>query len=144
MGMIKKLEEYLDSYWFVNESEVGMAVEEFLMEEMGVEQLSFSDIMEAWKMAKDYIKERGLRFDPDLVITLDWKNWCIHLSDLNWVFNEAQVERMEQIYNNAFYNACDCLKYGYGRQAWNSCGVQEADERLKIWEAAKQYLANDF
>lgn len=144
MGMIKKLEEYLDGFTFVNSQEVEMAVCDFLMEEMGVEQLSFADNMEAWKIAKDYIKEKGLKFEPDLVITLDWKNWCIHLRDLNGEFNEAQVERMEQVYNNAFYNACDCLKYGYRKSAWNSCGVKEEDEKKKIWEAAKQYLAEDF
>jgi hypothetical protein len=88
-----------------------MAVEDFLMEEMGVEELSFGDIAEAGKIAKDYIKEKGLKFDPDLVITLDVKNKQIHLSDLNNEFNEAQVARMERIYNNAFLNACDCLYY---------------------------------
>lgn len=65
MGFVKKLEEYLDWYTFVNESEVCMAVQDFLMEEMGVEQLSYWDIMEAGKIAEDYIKEKGLKFEPD-------------------------------------------------------------------------------
>ena len=88
-----------------------MAVQEFLMEEMGVEELSFGDINEADKIAKDYIEEKGLKFEPDLVITLDVKNKQIHLNDLNNEFNEAQVARMEKIYQNAFLNACDCLYY---------------------------------
>ena len=41
MGFVKKLEEYLDEYSFVNEYEVSLAVQEFLMEEMDVEALSF-------------------------------------------------------------------------------------------------------
>ena len=111
MGFVKKLEEYLDDYSFVNESEVSMAVQDFLMEEMGVEQLSMSDILEADKIAKDYIEEKKLKFDPDLVVTLDPKLRCIHLNDLNNQFNEGQIKRMEKLYNAAFLNACDCLYY---------------------------------
>lgn len=111
MGFVKKLEEYLDDIAFVNKSEVSMAVQDFLIEEMGVEQLSMSDILEADKIAKDYIEEKGLKFDPDLVVTLDYKSKAIHLSDLNNEFNEGQIKRMERIYQNAFLNACDCLYY---------------------------------
>ena len=73
MSIIKKLEEYLDEFTFVNSQEVEMAVCDFLQEEMGVEQLSMSDILEAAKIAKDYIEEKGLKFEPDLVITIDTK-----------------------------------------------------------------------
>ena len=141
---MSRLEAYLDNYGFVNREEVVMAVNDFFQEEMGVEQLSFWDLMEAWKIADDYIKEKGLKFDPDLVITLNRKNKCIHLQDLNGELNENQVKRMEMMYNNAFRNACDCLYYWYGMSAWNSCGVEEADERLKIRAAAKEYMSKDF
>lgn len=144
MGFVKKLEEYLDDIAFVNKSEVSMAVQDFLIEEMGVEQLSMSDILEADKIAKDYIEKKGLKFNPDLVVTLDRKSKAIHLSDLNNEFNEKQVARMERIYQNAFLNACDCLYYWYGRQAWNACGIEEEDEQAKIWQAAKNYMANDY
>ena len=141
---MSRLDAYLDDFWFVNQQEVEMAVCDFLQEEMGVEQLSMSDILEAWKIAKDYIEEKGLKFDPDLVITLDSKEKKIHLRDLNNEINEKQVERMEKMYNNAFLNACDCLYYWYWMSSWNSCGVEEADERLKIRAAAKNYMSKDF
>lgn len=141
MGFVKKLEEYLDWYTFVNKSEVGMAVQEFLMEEMGVEQLGFEDITEADKIAKDYIEEKGLKFNPDLVVTLDEKNKKLHLNDLNNEFNEKQVKRMEKIYNAAFLNACDCLYYWYGLGAWNSCWLDDEAKR-KVWGAARTYMAN--
>ena len=141
---MSKLDAYLDWYAFVNQQEVEMAVCDFLQEEMGVEQLSMSDILEAAKIAKDYIEEKGLKFEPDLVITLDKKNKRIHLQDLNWEFNEAQVERMEKLYNNAFLNACDCLYYGYWRQAWNDCGLEDEEARKRVRDAAYKYLCNDF
>lgn len=141
MGFVKKLEEYLDDIAFVNKGEVSMAVQDFLIEEMGVEQLSMSDILEADKIAKDYIEEKGLKFDPDLVVTLDRKSKAIHLSDLNNEFNEAQVERMERIYQNAFLNACDCLYYWYGLEAWNACMLDDEAKR-KVWGAARTYMAN--
>lgn len=144
MSIMNKLDAYLDWYAFVNQQEVEMAVQEFLTEEMGFEELSFWDIMEAWKIAKDYIEEKGLKFEPDLVITIDKNNWIIHLNDLNGEFNEAQVARMEKIYNKAFISACDCIEHGYWMNAWHSYWVREYWERLKIWEAAKQFLANDF
>jgi len=141
MWMIKKLEEYLDWYWFVNQSEVSMAVQDFLIEEMGVEQLSMSDILEADKIAKDYIEEKGLKFEPDLVVTLDEKNKKLHLADLNNEFSEDQVKRMEQQYNAAFLNACDCLYYWYGLGAWNSCWLDDGAKR-QVWGAARTYMAN--
>lgn len=144
MSIMKKLEEYLDEFTFVNSQEVEMAVCDFLQEEMGVEQLSMSDILEAAKIAKDYIEEKGLKFEPDLVITIDKKNWILHLSDLNGEFNEAQVARMEKLYNNAFLNACDCLKYGYGKSAWNDCGLEDEEARKRVRDAAYKYLCNDF
>ena len=141
MGFVKKLEEYLDEYSFVNEYEVSLAVQEFLMEEMDVEALSFWDITEADKIAKDYIKEKGLKFEPDLAVTVDEKNKCLHLSDLNNQFNDGQIKRMERIYNAAFLNACDCLYYWYGLDAWNSCELDDEAKR-KVWGAARTYMAN--
>lgn len=141
---MSRLDAYLDWYAFVNQQEVEMAVCDFLQEEMGVEQLSFLDITEAEKIAKDYIEEKGLKFDPDLVITLDKKKWILHLQDLNWEFNEAQVERMELMYNEAFLNACEWLKYWYGKNAWNDWGLEDAEARVRVWKAAKQYLEQDF
>lgn len=141
---MSKLDAYLDWYAFVNQQEVEMAVCDFFQEEMWVEQLSFADNMEAWKIAKDYIEAKGLKFEPDLVITIDKKNWILHLKDLNWEFNEAQVERMEKVYNNAFLNACDCLKYGYGKSAWNDCGLEDEEARKRVRDAAYKYLCNDF
>ena len=141
MGFVKKLEEYLDWYAFVNESEVSMAVQEFLMEEMGVEELSFGDINEADKIAKDYIEERGLKFEPDLVVSLDDKKKKIHLSDLNNQFNKKQIKRVEKIYNVAFVNACDCIKYGYWIEAWNPCMLDD-EAKKKVWAAAEIYMVD--
>ena len=140
---IEELFNELDWYVFVNRFEVNCAVQETMMEE-DIEACSFADCIEAGRLADEYIKDRGLKFDADLCVTLDKKNKCIHLSDLNWEFNEEQVERMEKLYNNAFLNACDCLYYWYGKKAWNDCGLEDEEARAKVWESAKQYMADAF
>lgn len=45
---------------------------------------------------------------------------------------KEDIEKQKQA---AFENACDCLKYGYGRDKWNSCGLskEDADE---VWKKA--------
>lgn len=144
MKLTKKFREYMDWYAFVNKQEVEMAACDYLQEEMWVESLSIWEAFEATEAAEKYIKEKGLKFWPDLVITIDKKEWCIHLYDLNWEFNEAQVKRMEKVYNAAFLNACDCLKYGYGKEAWNDCGLKDDEARARVWRAAITYLTNSF
>lgn len=44
-------------------------------------------------------------------------------------------EDLETQKQAAFENACDCLKYGYGKDKWNSCGLskEDADE---VWNKA--------
>lgn len=41
----------------------------------------------------------------------------------------------DQAKQNAYMNACDCLKYGYSRDFWNSCGIDKNDEQ-GIWDKA--------
>lgn len=43
----------------------------------------------------------------------------------------------------AYMNACDCLCYGYGRSAWNACGLEgaQADE---VWRQAFEDIAAGF
>lgn len=38
---------------------------------------------------------------------------------------------MQQAYNNA----CDCLYYGYGKKWWNSCGIDE-NAQNEVWSQA--------
>ena len=144
MERLQKIYEYLDWYTFVNESEVSMAIQDYMMEEEDNLNPSMWDCIEAWEIANKYIKERGLKFEPDLVITIDTKKWELHLSDLNNQYNEKQIERMEKIYNNAFLNACDCLKYWYGKSAWNDCWLEDEEARKRVWDSAYKYLCNDF
>lgn len=63
MERLQKIYEYLDWYTFVDESEVSMAVQEYMMEEEGNLNPSRWDCMEAWEIAGKYIKEKGLSFD---------------------------------------------------------------------------------
>lgn len=48
----------------------------------------------------------------------------------------------DQIKMNAFYNACDCLHYGYGKKQWGDCGIDEAD-RPTIWKQAFYFVAEE-
>lgn len=41
--------------------------------------------------------------------------------------------------NNALLNAKDCLKYGYGKQHWNTCGISEK-LACEIWRQAIKEL----
>lgn len=36
---------------------------------------------------------------------------------------------------NAYMNACDCLRYGYGVPAWNKCGLNESTAK-EVWKQA--------
>lgn len=40
---------------------------------------------------------------------------------------------------SAFLNACDCLRYGYGKAYWNCCGLDKKTADL-IWKKAKKYM----
>ncbi len=54
--------EYLDSFDFVNDEEVWMAVADFFMEEMGVFNPSYWEIIEYWELATEYMREKWLVF----------------------------------------------------------------------------------
>lgn len=43
----------------------------------------------------------------------------------------------------AYENACDCLYYGYGRNYWNSCGLDEPTSQ-EVWKQAHEDMINDF
>lgn len=47
---------------------------------------------------------------------------------------------MTQLEKMAFLNACDCLRYGYGRTYWNSCGLEGADAD-RIWKKAMDHMS---
>lgn len=49
-------------------------------------------------------------------------------------FYEDQAKRY------AYMNACDCLKFGYGKEYWNSCGLKGEDAD-NIWRQAKSDMA---
>ena len=57
--------EYLDGYYFVNESEVNMAVFEFFMENMWIMDPSYWELLEYWELASEYIKEKKLNFSEN-------------------------------------------------------------------------------
>ena len=56
------LRDYLDGFNFVNDEEVWMAVADFFMEEMGVLNPSYWEIVEYWELAAEYMKNKGLIF----------------------------------------------------------------------------------
>lgn len=58
----KDLFDYLDWFTFVNDEEVWMAVADFFMEEMGVFNPSYWEIIEYWELATEYMKNKGLVF----------------------------------------------------------------------------------
>lgn len=41
----------------------------------------------------------------------------------------------------AHQNACDCLYYGYGRDVWNKCDLDD-ETADKVWKYAKRVLAS--
>lgn len=49
---------------------------------------------------------------------------------------------MEDNKRQAFLNACDCLKYGFGKKHWNSCGITE-EEANKVWLEAIKEMEKD-
>lgn len=131
---------YLDEYAFINESEVNMAVQDYFMEE-GQEQFGMYDCIECGNIAEQYIKDRNIKFESDLVISMDSEN-KIHLSDLNNVLNEKQVERLQEKCRKAFISACDCLYYWYGRDDWNKGKLDDWLAR-RVRECAKNHVCND-
>ena len=60
--------------------------------------------------------------------------------------NGKVVESLEEDLDTqkkcAFENACDCLKYGYGKDKWNFCGLskEDADE---VWKKAFDHMSKD-
>lgn len=71
----KELYEYLDWYSFVNYDEVVMCVNDFFMEEKWELEPSMYDLLDYQDYAIEYIIERWLEFESDVV------NW----EDLNHV-----------------------------------------------------------
>lgn len=57
----KDLYNYLDSFTFVNNFEVLMAINEFFKPHG--EPTSWGDVVTFWDIANDYIMERGLEFE---------------------------------------------------------------------------------
>ena len=51
--------------------------------------------------------------------------------------------REEKAKKYAYLNACDCLKFGYGKKHWNPCGLK-GEEAAKIWQQAAAYMAKDY
>ena len=49
----------------------------------------------------------------------------------------------DQMKQNAYMNACDCLYYGYGRSSWSACGLtgEEADA---VWNQARRDMAESW
>lgn len=43
----------------------------------------------------------------------------------------------------AHENACDCLYYGYGKDVWNKCGLDDKTA-ADVWNYAKRVLADGF
>lgn len=135
--MLTDLKNYLDAYTFVNKEEIYNAVNDYFIEEW---DLKTPDWTVNQDLADEYIKEKNLKFDSDLVITLDRKNKKIHLEDLNNELNEKQVQRLEKQYQNVFLNACDCLYYGYWKNACNFLWLDE-EAKAKIRDCAKNYMS---
>lgn len=54
--------DYLDGFSFVNDEEVWMAVNDFFVEEMGVFNPSYWELLEYWELATEYMKNKWLIF----------------------------------------------------------------------------------
>lgn len=54
--------DYLDGFDFVNDEEIWMAVNDFFMEEMGVLNPSYWELLEYWELATEYMKNKWLIF----------------------------------------------------------------------------------
>lgn len=135
--------EYLSSFEFVNMHEVVSAVNDYMLEELGVLEPSFEDLMNASTAAQMYVEQEGIKFEPDLVCTIDIKNKELHLQDLNWELTDEQVAEKEKQRNVAFKNACDCLYYWYGKKDWN-CNWLDEWEQVRVWNTALDVMSNDF
>lgn len=49
---------------------------------------------------------------------------------------------MENNKKQALLNACDCLKYGFGKKHWNSCGLTK-EEANDVWLKAVEEMVKD-
>lgn len=48
----------------------------------------------------------------------------------------AYIRRYEnQAMQNAYENACDCLRYGIGKADWSDCGIPQ-NARKEVWAVA--------
>ena len=54
--------DYLDGFSFVNDEEVWMAVNDFFVEEMGVFNPSYWELLEYWELATEYMRNKWLIF----------------------------------------------------------------------------------
>ena len=135
--------EYLSNFEFVNMHEVVSAVNDYMLEELGVIDLSFEDLMNASTAAQMYVEQEGIKFEPDLVCTIDIKNKELHLQDLNWELTDEQVAEKEKQRNIAFKNACDCLYYWYGKDSRQSNWLDEWEQH-RVWNTAISVMAEDF
>ena len=54
--------DYLDGFSFVNDEEVWMAVNDFFVEEMGVFNPSYWELLEYWELATEYMRIKWLIF----------------------------------------------------------------------------------
>lgn len=87
----KELYEYLDSYSFVNYGEVCSCVNDFFMEECWEFNPSFMDLLDYQGYAIEYIIERWLEFESDVVNWVDlndvenWKQRILDYKKAKWV-----------------------------------------------------------
>lgn len=55
---------------------------------------------------------------------------------------------MKNRYNNdgqkqaAYENACDCLYYGFGKNVWNNCGLDEQLSK-EVWKQAFEDMSDE-
>ena len=57
--------------------------------------------------------------------------------------NKELKTREEKVKEYAYLNACHCIRYGYGKKHWNTCGFK-GEEANKIWQQAKSEMAKRF
>ena len=57
--------------------------------------------------------------------------------------NKELKTREEIMEECAYLNACDCLKFGYGKKYWHKCGIK-GKKANEIWQRAKSDMAKDF
>ena len=60
----KQFYEYMDGYTFVNETEINMAVNEYL-EFVNNRPLDMWEMLDMWEIVDDYIRNRNIKLDDD-------------------------------------------------------------------------------